>query len=380
MGLLALLWLVGCGEAMGTPDAGGPGGSDAGPPAPDAGPGRDAHVSLPDAGAPPPPDAGEPPEPDAGPAPISIGTCADPAPPGTPSPDPLPVYAGTCPALVPGTNTIASSGNDREFILVLPEVLDPTERLPVIFMWHWLGGSASAFVERGEVQDAANELRFIAVVPEEKGDQPTRWPFLVPPASSDARVDEEVRFFDDMLACVGAQFNVNEQCVSSAGVSAGALWTAQLAQRRSRHLSSFLSLSGGVGTGSFLQPVREWDGAEHAMPALVLWGGPTDFCGVDFNGASMALEDGLTSDGHFMVECIHNCSHAQPPLDRTAGMSIFNALWRFALDHPYWLPPGVSPWTSGGLPPGTPDWCDIGPGSATIRTGMCEGGILGSCT
>lgn len=374
---LALLGALGCAEPAGTEDAGAPG-VDAGPAGRDGGPPRDAQVSLPDAATMADPDAGGS-SPDAGPSVVSIGTCADPVPAGAPAPAPLPVYAGTCPTLAPGANRIVSSGEDRDFLLVLPESLDPAERLPVIFMWHWLGGSADAFVERGEVQAAADQLRFIAVVPEEKGDLPTRWPFLVPPAVSDARVDEELAFFDDMLACVAAQYPVNEQCVSSAGVSAGALWTAQLAQRRSRHLSSILSLSGGVGTGSILQPVREWGGAEHAMPALVLWGGPTDFCGVDFNSASMALEDGLTSGGHFVVECVHNCAHSQPPVPRQMDRSVFGPLWRFALDHPYWLPDGASPWTASGLPGGTPSWCAIGAGAATMRSGECESGILGDC-
>lgn len=360
--------------------------SDAGAPAEDAGvtftdggaaPPLDGRVTLPDAASPPGTDGGS--TADAGITTISTGACADPVPPGAAEPAPLPVYAGTCPTLVPGHNHITSSGEERELLLVVPAGLGPSERLPVIFMWHWLGGSADAFAERGEVQAAVDALRFIAVVPEEKGDMPTRWPFLVSPAVSDARVDEELAFFDDMLACVAAQYEINPQCVSSAGVSAGALWNAQLAQERSTHLSSILSFSGGVGTGSIFQPVRGWRGAAHAMPALVLWGGPTDFCGIDFNGASHALEAGLSADGHFLVECVHNCAHTQPPLERSTSWSIFAPLWRFALDHPYWLPEGTSPWQETGMPEGTPTWCAFGAGAATPRSGACESGFLGDC-
>lgn len=309
-----------------------------------------------------------------------VASCGTPPPPGAEAPAPLPTYAGTCPTLAPGANTIRSSGADREFLLVLPTALDPSERPPVIFMWHWLGGSASGFLSRGEVQAAADSLRFIAVLPEEKGDLSLKWPYLLPPVHSDARRDEELRFFDDMLACVADQFPIDEQCVSSAGVSAGALWTAQLVQHRSQHLSSFLSLSGGVGWGDAFQPVRPWTSAAHALPALVLWGGPTDWCGVSFDRASTELEAGLVRGGHYVVECVHNCAHAQPPIDVPPGTSAFAPLWRFALDHPYWLPVGASPWTTAGLPAGTPAWCAIGAGSASIRTGDCEGGALGDCT
>lgn len=384
--MTAALLLLACGDGSGDADAGGGSGIDAG--ARDAGATgedagrRDARVSLPDAQ--PAPDGGASTA-DAGgggdDAGVRItGTCADPVPVGAEEPAPLPTYGGTCPTLAPGRNTITSSGESREFLLVVPDALDPSEELPVIFMWHWLGGDADGFRERGEVQAAADALRFLAVIPEERGDLSLKWPYLVPPAHSDARRDEELAFFDDMLACVAEQYPVNRHCVSSAGVSAGALWTGQLAQHRSEHLSSILSLSGGVGTGSLIQPVREWTGAAHAMPALVLWGGPTDFCGVDFDTASMALEDGLVAGGHYVVECVHNCAHSQPPIDTDPGVSAFEALWRFALDHPYWLADGISPWMDTGLPAGTPDWCAQGAGAATIREGECEGGVLGDCT
>lgn len=193
--------------------------------------------------------------------PPRVVTCADEPPPGSELPDPLPTYAGTCPTLAAGRNTISSSGADRQFLFVIPAGLAPTESLPVLFLWHWLGGDADGFLEKGEVQAAADRLRFLAVIPETKGDLVFKWPYSL--IDSDARVEEELRFFDDMLACVAEQYAVNRNCISSAGVSAGALWTDQLAPRRSRILASFISLSGGVGVaGDWLNPIRPWVGAE----------------------------------------------------------------------------------------------------------------------
>jgi predicted esterase len=313
---------------------------------------------------------------------VPIGSCADAPPPGAAVAAPIPTYSGgMCPAIELGRNTIRTGGAEREFLLVAPSDHDPSgpEELPVIFMWHWLGGEANDFLERGEVQRAADDMRFLAVIPETKGDLPLKWPYLI--IDPESRVDEEATFFDDMLACVAEHYRVNANCVSSAGVSAGALWTSQLAQLRSTHIASFLSLSGGVGStpADLFTPIRPWAEVEHKMPAFVLWGGPTDFCGLNFQTASHNLEAGLTGGGHFLVECVHNCSHAEPPLDAPEGTSSFSALWRFALDHPYWLADGDSPYTASGLPAGAPEWCSIGAGSATLRAGECEGGVLGSC-
>lgn len=299
---------------------------------------------------------------------VSGVTCKSDPPAGADLASPPPGYSGgSCPALMPGLNTFPSMGNDRSFILVTPSNPDPNENLPVIFLWHWLGGSANDFLEKGQVQMAADQQRFIAVIPESKGDIQFKWPFNV--ADSQARLDEELTFFDDMLSCVSEQFKVNSNCVSSAGVSAGALFTDQLAGFRGQYLSSIISLSGGVG-GNLIKP---WTQPEHKMPALVLWGGPTDQCFfvMNFEETSKTLEKSLDDGGHFYLECVHNCGHAEPPLDAPAGMTNFAALWQFVFDHPYWLKPGSSPYTSDGIPKELPTWCGIGAGSSTPRTGSC---------
>jgi hypothetical protein len=310
--------------------------------------------------------------------PPRVVSCSDEPPPGADLPDPLPIYGGECPTLVPGRNTILSTGAAREFLLVVPTALDPSESLPLIFLWHWLGGEAADSMEKGEVQAAADDARFLAVAPEAKGDLLLKWPYSI--VDLPARVDEEARFFDDMLACVAAQYPVNRSCVSSVGVSAGALWTSQLAPRRAGLIASFLSLSGGVGqAGDWINPIMPWFGSTRAMPAVVLWGGPTDFCGVTFSVTSHYLENALDAEGHFYVECIHNCSHAEPPLVPPAGESKYSMLWQFMFDHPFWLRAGESPYQVTGLPANFPEWCGIGGDSATIREGACEGGLLGSC-
>jgi predicted esterase len=299
---------------------------------------------------------------------LSLG-CKLPVPAGAKVAAPPKPYAGTCPTLPKVTTRdamITSSGNARTFWVVVPKDLAPGEQLPVIFLWHWLGGSAEDFFDRGAVQAATDEQRFLAVIPQAKGDLQFTWPATA--LDSQARLEEDAAFFDDMLSCVSSQFDVDANCVSSAGVSAGALWTSQLVGVRGDWLSSFMSLSGGTG-GLAIKP---WQAPAHKLPGFVLWGGPTDSCAglLNFGEISMNLEMGLASGNHFFLECQHNCGHSVPPFEAPPGSSTFKALWQFALDHPFWLDPGESPYKSG-LPAGLPAWCGIGMGGATPRTGMC---------
>jgi len=262
---------------------------------------------------------------------------------------------------------IVSSGNQRKFWVVVPEDFHEDEKLPVIFLWHWLGASAQDFFERGEVQAAVNKQRFIGVIPQAKGDLQFTWPATA--LESAMRLEEDAVFFDNMLTCVSQQFNVDANCVSSAGVSAGALWTAQLVGVRGDWISSFMSLSGGAG-GPAIKP---WKEPTHKMPAFVLWGGPTDSCGglLDFGTISHTLEMGLTSGNHFILECVHNCGHSVPPFVPATGETTFESLWQFGLDHPFWLYPGESKYQQSGLPADLPPWCGIGMGGATPRVGAC---------
>jgi S-formylglutathione hydrolase FrmB len=336
------------------------------------GEGEDANVSQLDSSQP-----ADSPSPDA-----SVGfLCNQPPPAGAPTPTPPPLPVAGCPMLASGSNTITSSGVTRTFLLALPANPMPGEKFPVLFMWHWLGGSAHSFLEKGNIQEAADQQRFIAVLPDSIGATVaftsfnTRWPFDI--TQLPTRMDQEFTFFDDMLACVEQQYEVNQSCVSTVGVSAGALFTDQLAQARSDRLASFISLSGGVGDTI----IKPWSGAAKKLPGVVLWGGdgPPSMdgnkdilgcfgIGMDFSVASNDLETGLVHDGHFFVECKHNCGHVEPPLDAPPGLSKYAGMWEFALNHPFWLPAGQSPW-SHGLPASLPAWCGIGADSATPRSG-----------
>ena len=290
----------------------------------------------------------------------------------------FPSYSGgQCPVLVAGMNDFVSYGVNRRFLLAVPSNPTPEESYPVLFMYHWLKGSASSFYKKGEVQMAVDQQRFIAVIPEAKGDLDLfglidlPWPILS--FTPDSRFEEEFRFFDDMLACVSQQFPVNKECVSAVGVSAGALFVVQLAGARSEHLSSYISLSGGTqsdgASNLFIKPYKK---PEHKLPALVLWGGPLDSCALlNFQLASIALEDHLIEDGQFFVECIHNCRHGEPPVDAPEGQSKYAAIWEFAFTHPFWLKAGESPILVTGIPSHWPSWCGIGKGSAIPRTGDC---------
>ena len=339
-----------------------------------------ASVSMPDAGSPDRPDARPLPSdaPIDAPAPRALSVQASGA---TRRAD----AAGTSRAdrrIVPGVNTIASSGQPRQFILVVPEGAQPGEVFPVLFMWHWIGGSASSFLEKGDVQAAANLQRFIAVIPFSIGANvigtsfDTKWPFDI--SQSNDRMQKEFRFFDDMLSCVHAQYAIERTCVSSIGVSAGALFTAQ-ARASAQPVPGVVRVAVGRRERD-VDPAVEPGGAPAARRGAVGRRWPAGAGRREGHPRVRRDRDGLLGrlevarararrDGHFFIECKHNCGHVEPPLTTPAGESRYAGMWEFAMDHPYWLAAGDSPYKAEGLPPTLPSWCAIGANDAIPRSG-----------
>lgn len=359
--------LVACGDVTVT-DVAPPPKRDAGPPPVSV---RDGGTTVTprDAGeAPPPMDAGVV---DAGEeAPRDAGTRdgGDEMPPLR-MPPPPPTYSnGTCPTLVTGPTSGSShnqnfmSGTDsRSFRVIVPMNYDPSRAWPVVFAWHWLNASSNSFVRDGELDTATEEMGFIAVVPDKllkpNGDKEFLfdWPFV-----EVNEADRDLVFFDDMLACVNEQLNIDLSRLYAIGVSAGGLWVTFMSSTdRVDRFAAVETLSGGLGSVAGVWNI-EFTPRPHKFPALVLWGGPRDWLGLSFHDASQRYRDALLADGHFVVACTHDSGHSMPPIEPPVpGSTKFFSIWQFMLDHRYGLAPGDSPYSSTGLPSVFPDWCEI---------------------
>ena len=210
----------------------------------------------------------------------------------------------------------------------------------------------------------------------------TKWPFDI--TQSPGRMDEEFMFFDDMLACVEQQLHINQSCVSTIGVSAGALFTDQLVAGAREH-ARVVRVAVGRRRRHDHQAVGRHGHAQAA--GVVLWGGDgppamdgnKDILGcfgigMDFSVASRDMETGLVADGHFIVECRHNCGHVEPPLDTPPGESKFAGDVGVRDGPSVLAAPGQSPYSQTGLPPSMPAWCAIGAGNWCRAPARLPGG------
>jgi predicted esterase len=247
------------------------------------------------------------------------------------------IAAADCPTLSIGDNTgFPSANTERSFIIVAPDDYDPANEYPLVFMFHGFGGTASEYLSP-LMASTAKDAGVIMVVPQ-GGDLGGIEGF---DGFSPTITNADLALFDDMLTCVTDQFSIDADRIHATGMSNGGLFTGYLSATRSSVLASVAPLSGGI---------RIATESDFGMPALITWGGPTDFAyEQDFDLLADEMIGIFQDAGSFVVTCEHTAGHEYEG-------SWWAWVFEFLLDHPATLT--EEPYASG-LPKSFPSWCAI---------------------
>lgn len=213
------------------------------------------------------------------------------------------VSGGECPTMEAGKIDLVSNGIDRSVRIIVPE--SGAEGKGVVFAWYPLGGSANWLINALDLENWAEANDLVVVVPIASGTQAFEWTFLQEPTEN-----HDLVLYDDVRTCLYEAWQVDLGRVSSAGFSAGALWTSYLSLYRGDTLATILPFSGGT------DPVITYVSPAGPFPALLPYGGESDTYGnglVNFYETQANFAADLAADGHFAVLCDHDLGHTIPP-------------------------------------------------------------------
>jgi len=161
-----------------------------------------------------------------------------------------------------------SAGQSREFVLILPDASHTGPR-PIFFGFNGTSENGSSFSSRADLRAFANR-GFIVVAPSSNGNGAI-WPIWDDMRmEGDTRPNADVLLFDDLLACVGAHFEVDSNRVYVGGHSAGGIFTNAVVQRRSDVIAGAIAASGifdltsppDLGTLSPIFVIVTWGGSD----------------------------------------------------------------------------------------------------------------------
>jgi len=264
---------------------------------------------------------------------------------GAAPPAPKPYALGKCPKLVAGVNKITAGGAVRSFRLFIPGT---PKGAPLVFLWHGLGDSSANFSNILGAAGISNSRNAVIVAPDAVAPVANAvavWQFPSMLAQKPPAFD--LLLFDSLLTCIDEQFDIDNKRVSTAGFSAGAIWSSYLLIHRGDYLSAAVVFSGGIDSGMLFpyeKPVQ-------SVPVLGSHGGPTDvyMSLLKFNVMMQTLVDALVKDGHLAILCDHGGGH-------TVTAALAYGAWDFALSH-LWGQPSV--WDAARVKSKLPDYCAL---------------------
>ncbi|MFQ5874574.1 MAG: alpha/beta hydrolase family esterase [Dehalococcoidia bacterium] len=179
----------------------------------------------------------------------------------------------------PGRNYgFLSAGQDRAFFLTLPEDL-PEGPAPLVFLFNGTGETGWGITLRTGLHRTAKG-QFILVAPYSNGNGHI-WPVWDSYTRPRSSPNPDLVFFDDLLQCLAAHFQIDANRIYATGHSAGGIFTHYLSQRRSNVLAAVAPASADFGGTT----PRPFEGLEE-MAVLVIWGGKSDYWSGSVVGAS----------------------------------------------------------------------------------------------
>lgn len=245
---------------------------------------------------------------------------------GTGAPD---LSRFTCPAnvapLAAGMNQdIPVLGAKRRAIIDLPQ--DTSTPAAVMFSWYGYGEKVQVFRDALNFDpDIDPSVPVIVVTPQGTGLQPPAGLDWDISNQDDPQPNVDIAFFDTLLGCLNAQFNIDASRIYSFGFSAGSAMTGLLASTYPDVFAATVHMSGvWLNDPEEVKLVKIFTGIKWNWPpltpqpghVLLTHGGPNDvtiLSILNLEESAQAAFPYLKANGRTVVDCGHNSGHTLDP-------------------------------------------------------------------
>ena len=147
-------------------------------------------------------------------------------------------YANSSPEL------IIHDGENREYILYIPNSYDGVLPVPLMLNFHGFGGSASDYIEEADFRSLAESETFILVYPQGSClDGSSHWNPCPPGGDNKSDVDD-FGFIEAVINEISSEYNVDPKRIYATGYSNGGMMAYGMAHFKSELIAAVASVSG----------------------------------------------------------------------------------------------------------------------------------------
>ena len=172
------------------------------------------------------------------------------------------------------TETLVYDGENREYILYVPESYNGTVNVPVVFSFHGGAGYAEDFIYTNDMRPIADTANFIAIYPQGAIDPDGGTTSWIHKAPTD---HDDVFFIEAIINSVIENFLIDQSRIYACGYSEGAIFSYELGCRLNYKIAAFVAVSGSMLADYYRNDIYEWGPCAPIHPtAMMLIPGTND--------------------------------------------------------------------------------------------------------
>lgn len=178
-------------------------------------------------------------------------------------------YVEAAPAAGVNANFLVA-GQQRSFVLIMPPASFTGPR-PLFVGFNGTSENGTKFANRADLADFA-AAGFIVLAPSSVGNG-MFWPIWdgMRPPGGEGGANKDLAYFDALVGCVAAHYEVDKKRIYVGGHSAGGIFTNKVLRARSSLVAGAI-----VGSGVFDLTGDGTDATPSPLLAIVTWGGDND--------------------------------------------------------------------------------------------------------
>ena len=148
------------------------------------------------------------------------------------------------------TQNILFDGNNREYIIYVPQIYSPSISTPLLFAFHGGSGYANDFMNyEADFRSISDTAGFILVYPQAledpNDDNSTNWLHKEPTDHKD------IFFVEALIDTKATQYNIDTKRVYACGYSLGGMFSYELACQLNHKIAAISSVAGAAFLGAF---------------------------------------------------------------------------------------------------------------------------------